>query len=140
MSFIFLSVSLFFLIGDFKKGVKFDDKGIKVSADIADKHGLIVKRFQHKLDLKYKDIEDIYIEFSKNDTHNKYVEYVFIDMPNIVITLKNGTDERINVYYYNRKQKVEIVDRLKFEVEKTGQKLDIESGKDLWDKAYSLVK
>lgn len=140
IAFIFFIVSLYFFLADFKKGVKFDDQKIKISADVADKHGLIVKRFQHKLEVKYKDIRDINIDFSKKDTHNKHVEYVFVDMPNIVLTLKDGKDERINVYYYNRKQKIKIIDIIKLQVEKTGQTLNIGSGKEMWDKAYSKTK
>lgn len=139
LGFVFFVVSLFIFLVDFKKGVKFDDEGIKISADVADKKGLIVKKFQHELNLKYEDIKEISIEFSKNDTHNKEVEYVFVYMPNIVLTLQDNKQERINVYYYNRRQKNEIIDLLKFHIAKTGQILDADSGKEMWDKAYSKI-
>lgn len=139
-AFVFLIVSLVIFFADFRRGVKFDTEGIEVKEDFADKFGLITKRFQHELKLNYKDIKDISIEYSTKDTHNRPVKYTIRPMPNIVLTLYDDKQERINVDYYNRRQRVAIIDRLKLEVDKSGKTLDIASGKEMWEKAYSNFK
>lgn len=132
-----LFIGLIFFFADFKRGVKFDNERISVCADVADKKGYLVRKFQYALNLKYEDIIDITFEFSKNDTRNNKMQNVFVDMPNIVLTLKDGNQERINVYFYNLKQKIKIIDILKSQVEKAGNNLNLTSGKEFWDNAYS---
>lgn len=134
-AFAMLFVSLFFFVADFRRGIRFDDKGIKVKADISDRKSLIVKKIQHALCLKYEDIIDIGVDFTKNDTHNKKIPYIFVDMPNILLILKNGKQERINVYYYSLRQKKQIIDILKHQVEKCGINLGFTSGKEFWENA-----
>lgn len=136
---VFFPVSLVIFFADFRRGVKFDIEGIEVKEDFVDKFGF-TKRFQHELKLNYKDIKDISIEYSTKDTHNMPVKYTIRPMPNIVLTLYDDKQERINVDYYNRRQRVAIIDRLKFEVDKAGKTLDIASGKEMWEKAYSNFK
>ncbi|MGN0807433.1 MAG: hypothetical protein ACI4MN_03170 [Candidatus Coproplasma sp.] len=134
-AFVMLFVSLYFFVVDFRRGIRFDDKGIEVMADISDRKGVIVKKIQYELCLKYEDITDIGVDFTKNDTHDKEVPYIFVDMPNIVLTQKNGKKERINVYYYSLRQKIQIIDILRLQVEKYGINLGFSSGKEFWENA-----
>lgn len=128
-----LVVSFTILCLDFKKGVKFDANGIKVEADVADKKGLLVRRFQHKTEIAYSEIDDILLIASDTDSRGRKVEHVFIKMPYIVFKCKDGKQKAINVYYFSRKQKIKIIDEIKQRASDAGNTLEISSGEDMWN-------
>lgn len=132
-SIIFVVVGLTILCLDFKKGVKFDANGIKVEADVADKKGLLVRRFQHKTEIAYNEIDEILLIASDTDSRGRKVEHVFIKMPYIVFKCKDGKQKAINVYYFSRKQKIKIIDEIKQRALEAGNGLDIPSGEDMWN-------
>ena len=123
-------ISLFVFCLDFKKGVKFEESSLKVSADIADKRGLFIRRFQHRLEVQYEDIKKIYMRYSRNDSHNEPVSHVFIAMPYIVMDCKDGSRQAINVYYFSRKQRIQIFDEIKLRASNVGNIIECETLKD----------
>lgn len=134
--FIALCVCLVILVLDIKKGVEFDEKGIKVAADAADKNGYLIKRLQHKVDIEYKEIKDIILKASMKDSLGHNVEGVFVQMPYIVFICSDGRNKAINVYFYNRRQRIKIVDEAIRRANIAGNNLEIESGEILWKKYY----
>ncbi|MDE7167315.1 MAG: hypothetical protein K2O28_00525 [Clostridia bacterium] len=128
-----LVVSFTILCLDFKKGVKFDANGIKVEADVADKKGLLVRRFQHKTEIAYNEIDDILLIASDTDSRGRKVENVFIKMPYIVFKCKDGKQKAINVYYFNKKQKIRIIDEIRQRALEAGNILNIPSGEVMWN-------
>lgn len=105
-SIILIIVSLTILFLDFKKGIKFDANGIKVEADAADKKGLLVRRFQHKTEINYNEIDDIILIASDTDSRGKKVENVFVNMPYIVFKCNDGKQKAINVYFLAKNKKL----------------------------------
>jgi len=132
--FLVLIGSLIIFLSDIKKGVKFDNTSIRIEADTADKKGLLVRRFQHQININYDEIEDIELVSSNKDSYGNTIENVFVKMPNIVFKCKDGKQKAINVYYYNNKQKIMIINEVKKRAMRIGNELKIESGEDLWKK------
>lgn len=117
-------ISLFIFCSDFKKGIKFEESSLKVSADVADKRGLLIRRFQHKLEVNYKDIQKLYLIYSSNDSHDKPVNHVFVAMPYICMDCKDGSRQLINVYYYNKNQRMRILNEIKLRAGNVGNLLE----------------
>ena len=76
-----------------------------------DKGGKGIK-LQYGLDVKFNDIQSIGITVNSNNSLNQYMRYVITPMPNIVSYLNNGKEARINVYYYSKKQTIEIINQI----------------------------
>lgn len=125
-------ISLFIFCADFKRGVIFEEKCLKVSADAADKWGLIVRRLQHSLEVDYNDIEAVYTAYSNKDSNNKPLKHVFVAMPYIVIECKDGSKKAINVYYYNKKQKIKLIDEIRQRTADAGNPVNCVSGQEMW--------
>lgn len=132
-SIVGIIVSLTILCLDFKKGVKFDANGITVESDASDKNGLLVRKFQHKTEITYNEIDDIILIASDTDSRGRKVANVFIKMPYIVFKCKNEKQIAINVYYFSRKQIIKIIDEIKQRAFEAGNRLDIPSGEDMWN-------
>lgn len=88
-----------------RKVVLFED-GISVSEDIGSKD----TKLQYKIDVKFDQIEYIDMLISSNNSLNQYMRFVITPMPYIVLHLKDGKEKWINVYYYSKKQTIEIID------------------------------
>lgn len=127
------------LILDFRKRVVFDAESLTVPEDFSDKKSLIIRRFQYNVNVKYEQIKNLYISFSKNDSNDKPVKNVFVYMPYIVMDCMDGTRKAINVYYYNRRQKIGLIDEIKFRAEKVGNALSCATGMEMWKHAYESV-
>ena len=108
--------------------VLFDDK-IYVQKDIGGKD----TKLQYALDVKFDDIQSIGITVDSNNSHNQYMRFVITPMPNVVLYLKNGKAERINVYYYSKKQTIEIIDYIIGKKKLIDATFENKSGQELID-------
>ena len=127
-----LLCSSFIFCSDFKKGVKFEEKSLKVSADTADKRGLLIKRFQYSLEVKYENIQRLYVVYSSNDSNDMPVKHVFVAMPYLVMDCKDGSKQAINVYYYNKRQKAELIDEIILRAKNVGNLILCVTGREMW--------
>lgn len=125
-------ISLIIFCSDFKRGVKFYDNCITVSADFGDKNGLLVRRFQHAIKVQYVDIHKLYVVYSNKDSNSKPVENVFVNMPYIVMECVDGSVKAINVYYYSKKQRINLINEIRLRAEKAGNCIDCVSGEEIW--------
>lgn len=126
-SVIMFLISLIIFCFDFKKGVKFEESSLKVASDIADKKGLLIRRFQHSLEVRYEDIQKLYLKYSSNDSNDEQVSHVFIAMPYIVMDCRDGSKQAINVYYYNKKQRTQIVAEIILRAKRVGNLIECEA-------------
>lgn len=136
-SLIGLTIGLIVIILEINKGIEFEDNGMKVKADNADKGGLLIRKIQYNTDIVYSEIKNISITASNKDSLGQTVKHVFVKMPYIVFKCKDGTEKAVNVYYFNKKQKIAIIDEVICRAKNKGNDLEIESGEKLWDKFYS---
>ena len=79
---------------------------VYVSDDIGNKD----IKLQYGIDLLLEQIEDVSLDINSNNSLNKKIRWVLTPMPNIVFKLNNGKEARINLYYYSKKQIIEIID------------------------------
>ncbi|XFA99362.1 hypothetical protein ACAG96_01980 [Candidatus Izemoplasma sp. B36] len=67
-------------------------------------------KLQYELEISYINVDSIIIGIDSKNSLNKSLKQVITPMPNIIFKLKNNTMKRINVYYYSKKQIIEIID------------------------------
>lgn len=100
---VYFSYKLLHII---KRKILLFENSISVSEDIGSKD----TKLQYKIDVKFDQIEYIDMQISYNNSLNQYMRFVITPMPYIVLHLKDEKDKRINVYYYSKKQTIEIID------------------------------
>lgn len=106
--------------------VVFENK-IQVQEDIGGKD----TKLQYALDIKFDDIQSIDITADSNNSHNQYMRFVITPMPYVILNLKNGKSARINVYYYSKKQTIEIIDYIISKKKLIDAKFENKSGQEL---------
>lgn len=79
---------------------------VYVSDDIGNKD----IKLQYGLNLSLAQIEEVRLDINSNNSLNKKIRWVVTPMPNIVFKLSNSKEARINLYYYSKKQVIEIID------------------------------
>lgn len=84
------------------------ENSIVVSNDIGGKD----IKLQYGFDIRFNDIQSIGITVDSNNSLNQHMRFVITPMPNIVLYLNNGKEARINVYYYSKKQAIEIINHI----------------------------
>ena len=90
-------------------------------------------KLQYALDVKFDDIQSIGITVDSNNSRNQYMRFVITPMPNVILYLKNGKAARINVYYYSKKQTIEIIDYIIGKKKLTDATFENKSGQELID-------
>lgn len=108
--------------------VVFENK-IQVQEDIG---GRDIK-LQYALDVKFSDIQSISITVDSSNSRNQYMRFVITPMPNVILHLKNGKSARINVYYYSKKQTIEIIDYIIGKKKLIDATFENKSGQELID-------
>ena len=83
----------------------YDDR-VYVREDIGSKD----IKLQYDTNILFNDIDEITMMISSNNSKNQYMRFVITPMPYIIFHLKNGKKARINVYYYSKKQIINILD------------------------------
>lgn len=86
----------------------FNDK-IWVKEDIGSRD-VKLQQLQYQIDVLFDNISEIKMTITSNNSKNQYMRYVITPMPYIVLCLNNGKEVGINVYYYSKKQTIEIID------------------------------
>lgn len=99
---IYLSYKLIHVM---KRKILLYEDSIFISEDIGNK----VIKLQYKTDVKFDQIEYIDMLISSNNSLNQSMRFVITPMPYIVLHLKNGKEEWMNMYYYSKKQTIEII-------------------------------
>lgn len=126
---IILLVTLPIFCFDFRRGVLFEKECLKVHAD---KKSVILRCIQHKVEISYENIQNLRIGFSKTDSNGKPLN-VLRDIPYIVIQLKDGNIQAINVDFYNKKQRTQIIEEIKLRAQNVGNLIECPTGKDIWN-------
>lgn len=100
---IYFSYKLIYIM---KRKILLYEDSIYISEDIGSKD----TKLQYKTDVKFDQIEYIDMLISSNNSLNQSMRFVITPMPYIVFHLKNGKEEWMNMYYYSKKQTIEIID------------------------------
>lgn len=131
VSILGLIICLLIFCFDLRRGIIFENDRIRVESDLADKNGLILRRFQHKIDVTYTEVQNIFLTASNRDSRGREVKNVFVNMPYIIFECKNGSQKAINVYYYSKRQVIRIIDEFIQRAHEKGNFLCVNSGKKL---------
>lgn len=128
---LFLLVYLICLfISLMSKKVIIDDEFIYVAQDRFEK---ILLSIQHETKIYYNDLSNIFLTFSSNDSRNKAVFGLFTPMMYIVLESKDNKSHAINVYYYTKKQIIEILNEIIHRSQLHGNLIAQESGEKIYD-------
>ena len=134
-------ISLFVmgLIKQTRKYVYFTDEYLFVPDDFYIKN--IFNKIQHKISVRYQDIESVSFLISNKDTHQNTINGFHAPMLNLVI---KAIDKEyiLNLYYYSEKQIARILDLLKNKVAEHNKELFVGNGlsylKDFLQKQNSI--
>lgn len=85
--------------------VLFEDR-IYTTKDVGNRDVIL----QYELEVMFNQIEKISLSLSSKNSLNQNLPFVITPMPYIVLHLTTGQIKRINVYFYSKKQTIEIID------------------------------
>ena len=125
-------VLIWYLIISNYHWICFKENCIYVPRDLRRK----TNRRQHKIELKYEDIQDITFERSiKSSTNKKIYDETLRPFYHqyLVLVLKSGKKERIFIYYYTKRQKIKILQELNKRIEDLGNKINFSQAKKSLD-------
>lgn len=108
--------------------IVFENK-VNVQEDIGSKD----IKLQYKVEIEFKQIDKISLVISSNNSLNQYMRFVITPMPYIVLHLVNGKEKMVNVYYYSKKQTVELIDYIIVKKKLVNRDFSNKSGKELMD-------
>lgn len=97
---------------------------------------------QHEINLPYADINSIEIVVSATDTNGEGQLGLFTPMPSIYMESDNAY-KMINVYFYSKKQIIEMLDEIIKRAQAVGKLLNCLTGEEIIKQAidkYSLIK
>lgn len=120
---------LFFieLLLEIKERVVLFDDEIYVAAD----KSFVSRKLQYEERIRYADIESIRLIASTHNSRNEPLTGVFVGMPYLILTCKDGNDKAINLYFYSRGQVRKMIDIIKEMVRLEGNELSPQSGKEM---------
>lgn len=123
-----------------KRNIELNSTAIIVKKDKT----IIGARLQYEVKVNYSDIQEIGLTISNHDSKNKFVPIVITPMLYIVFNLKNGKQQKINVYYYREKDIILLIDEIKKRAKEIGNELSEETGeqllRDIEEKERNLFK
>lgn len=97
-------------------------------------------KLQYELHISYLDINNIYLVLSNRNSLNKPLKWATLPMAYIVIDCNDKTQKNINVFYYSKKQVIQIIDEIKKRAELLGNDLHIKSGSIMLNDFLLLIK
>lgn len=113
--------------------IMFLDKSILIPDDWLGKRSKI----QFKTIIPYDEIQDIRMIRSEKNSINKRIPIKMVSSrvlkPYIEITCKDGNNKRIFIMYFTRKQRIKIIDEIKFRVNQSGNKMKFKDTLEIVD-------
>ena len=88
-------------------------------------------KLQYQVNISYNTIRNISLMTSRKNSIGNKVEMVFVDMPYIVFECKDGAKKLVNVYYYSKKQVVDLIDEVISRASAMGNELHINTGTEM---------
>lgn len=88
-------------------------------------------RLQYETHIRYNEIEDIYLVISVNNSYDKPVDWVYLPMLYVVFEKSDGSESRINLFYYSKKQTITLIDEVRQRASQLGNPLRVKEGKEL---------
>lgn len=137
MSIVLIALSPFFIlyfgclfIAFVSKKITIDDESITVKKD---KFGKIVRVLQHQVNVNFGDITNVFLSVGLNDSHNKPAVDLATPMPYIVLESKEKK-HAVNVYYYSKKQIIDILNEIIQRAKAKGNLTNLVSGEKIYEK------
>ena len=90
------------------------------------------QKTQFETHIKYEEINNIYIISSTNNSLNKESKWIFTPMPYIIFECENNIKKAINVFYYSKKQVINIIDEVVQRVKTLNNKKLLKNGKQIF--------
>lgn len=97
-------------------------------------------KIQYETHIAYKDIANIFLVITSNNSLNKTAHWVFTPMPYVVFDCKDGSQKLINVFYYSKNQVVKIIDETIARSKETENELEIKTGTEILSDFLALQK
>lgn len=124
---IIVCICMFEFCMELKKGIIFEENGIVICSDKT----LVFHKIQYEVKVNYEEIKDMALLASSNNSKNRPVFGCFVQMPYLLLTCKDDSTQRINLYYYNKKQTIWIIDEIIKRAKRRGNLMEKSSGKDM---------
>lgn len=128
-AFIGILLSVVLILHTALKKVKFDKNAISINKDI--KIIGIVRRLQYAVKVEYKDIQGLSYMMSRKDSLGNEIDWIFVNMPYLVLHCGDNEKKAINLYYFSKKQKIKIINEVITRVKQEGGELNVSSAKEL---------
>lgn len=88
-------------------------------------------KIQFETYIKYEEIKNIYLISSSNNSLNKNSKFIITPMPYIIFDCRDGSQKAINVYYYSKKQVINLIDNIIERAKSLNNDLNIKSGAEI---------
>ena len=111
------------------KKVVFTENSISINKDL--KVIGVVNRLQYAVEAKFSEINRLSYMESRKDSLGHEMDQVFVDMPYLVLHCDDNTKKAINLYYFSRRQRIQIIDEVIARVQKEGRELNVKSAQEL---------
>lgn len=90
------------------------------------------QKIQFETHIKYEEINNIYIITSTKNSLNKESKWIFTPMPYIVFECENNIKKAINVFYYSKKQVINMIDEVIQRAKSLNNKKLLKNGKQIF--------
>ena len=129
MSIVWIYVSLVMILYTAIKKLEIKEDSISINKDV--KFGCLTNRLQYAVDVKFSEINSLSYMESKKDSLGHDVAWIFVQMPYLVFHCDGNKKKAINLYYFSRRQRIQIIDEVIARVQKEGRELNVKSAQEL---------
>lgn len=137
LPFILLLTTLFLmtylcclLISFISKKIIINDKFISVKKDRFSK---ILMAIQQEVEIDFHYLSNVYLTISSNDSHNRSRFGLFTPMLYIALESVDGRTDAINVFYYTKKQIIEVLNDIIQRAKSQANLIECESGEKIYN-------
>ena len=94
------------------------------------------EKVQYEVKLQYRDIVNMYLRETTNDSHNKPMKrYAYVTLPKTYLVLcdAKGKEFAVNIVFYTKKCRIKIIDSIIYRMELQGNKFCNKTGKEIYE-------
>lgn len=98
--------------------------------------GMSDEKVQYEVKLQYRDIVNMYLRETTNDSHNKPMKrYAYVTLPKTYLVLcdAKGKEFAVNIVFYTKKCRIKIIDSIIYRMELQGNKSCNKTGKEIYE-------
>lgn len=98
--------------------------------------GMSDEKVQYEVKLQYRDIVNMYLRETTNDSHNKPMKrYAYVTLPKTYLVLcdAKGKEFAVNIVFYTKNCRIKIVDSIIYRMELQGNNSCNKTGKEIYE-------